>query len=122
MGKVPLYGNRVRLVHPDGRAFGLLAPTGAVASNLVNAALALCKEPGLCEVVAWAHEDDIPGEYPIPEGARGTMIFEYRRGDTAGQGTVRFDCARFPSKNAKSCLPAGKGASDVLPGLRWKTP
>ena len=126
MANVPLYGNRVRLVRPDGRAFGLLAPPGAAAASLVNAALALCKEPGFCEVAAWANEDDIPGEYPVPEGARGTMVFEYRRGEAGGSGAagnaaVRFDCARFPNRDAKRCLPKAR-APEVLSGLRWKTP
>lgn len=121
MGNVPLYGNRVRLVHPDGRAFGLLAPPGAAASSLVNAALALCREPGFCEVSAWANEDDVPGEFPIPAGARGTMVFEYRRSDAAGKGSVRFDCARFPGKNPQACLPDRQDAPEILSGLRWKT-
>lgn len=99
MGKVPLYGNRLRLVRADGGAFGLLAAPGAPAEKLVNAALALCSKPGPCEVAAWSNEDDIPGEYPIPAGARGTMIFEYVRG-----GATRFDCQRFPSKDTKRCL------------------
>ncbi len=121
MGKVPLYGTRVRLVRPDGRGFGLLAPPGAVASSLVNAALALCKEPGSCQVAAWSNEDDIPGEYPIPDGARGTMVFEYVRDGAGGRGTLRFDCDRFPNRDPKLCLAPSAQAADVLPGVRWKT-
>lgn len=105
MGKVPLYGNKVRLVRPDGRAFGLLAPPGAASAKLVNAALALCGEkPGPCEVAAWSNEDDIPGEYPIPEGARGTMVFEWVRDGGSGKSTLRFDCAMFPNKDTKVCF------------------
>jgi spore germination cell wall hydrolase CwlJ-like protein len=99
MGSVPLYGNRLRLSRADGGAFGLLAAPGAGPEKLVNAALALCAKQTPCEVAAWANEDDIPGEYPIPAGARGTMIFEYVRG-----GTTRFDCSVFPNKDPKRCL------------------
>ena len=121
MGKVPLYGNRVKLVRPDGRAFGLLAPVGASAANLVNAALALCRDPGFCEVAAWANEDDVPGAYPIPEGARGTMVFEYRRDGMGGRGATRFDCDRYPNRDPKACLAPSAQAADVLPGVRFKT-
>ncbi|MCW1429002.1 cell wall hydrolase [Novosphingobium sp. JCM 18896] len=121
MGKVPLYGNRVRLVRPDGRGFGLLAPAGASAAQLVNAALALCKDQGACEVAAWANEDDIPGAYPIPEGARGTMVFEYRRDGLGGRGATRFDCDRYPNRDPKACLAGSAQAADVLPGVRFKT-
>ena len=31
MGKVPLYGNKVKLVGSDGHSFGLLAPPGSSA-------------------------------------------------------------------------------------------
>jgi spore germination cell wall hydrolase CwlJ-like protein len=104
MGKVPLYGNRLRLVRPDGRAFGLLAPPEAPASKLVNAALALCERQGPCQVTAWSNEDDIPGEYPIPTGARGTMIFEFVRDGATGKSALRFDCEHFPTKDTKLCL------------------
>lgn len=104
LGKVPLYGNRVRLVRPDGRAFGLLTVPDAPASKLVNAALALCTKPGACQVSAWSNEDDIPGEYPISEGARGTMVFEFTRDGTTGKSSLRFDCAIFPNKDTKVCL------------------
>lgn len=122
LSQVPLHGSRVRLVRPDGRAFGLLAPAGASAASLAAAARGLCQEPGACQVAAWANEDDIPGEYPIPEGARGTMIFEYVRDGAGSQGTQRFDCRRFPNKDPKRCLPASALANDVLPGIRWKSP
>jgi hypothetical protein len=120
MGSVPLYGNRLRLVHPDGRAFGLLAPPGAAASKLVNAALALCAKPGPCEVIAWSNEDDIPGEYPIPNDARSTMVFEYARDGTAGKGALLFDCERFPNRDPKLCLPASRQLPAELTGVRWK--
>jgi len=122
MGKVPLYGTRLRLARPDGRAFGLLAPSGASSSNLVNAALALCEKPGPCEVLAWSNEDDIPGEFPIPQGARGTMVFEYRRDGTGGKGALRFDCERFPNRNPKLCMEGGTSRlPPELSGVRWKT-
>jgi spore germination cell wall hydrolase CwlJ-like protein len=121
MGSVPLYGNKVRLVRADGRAFGLLAPSGATGTRLVNAALALCAQPGPCEVIAWSNEDDIPGEYPIPAGARGTMVFQYLRGVEAGKGAVRFDCERFPNKDPKACMRSSAQQPAVLSGVRFKT-
>lgn len=119
MGNVPLYGNRVRLVREDGRAFGLLAPADAVGAKLVNAALALCEKPGPCQVAAWSNEDDIPGEYPIPAGARSTMVFEYVRGEAGGRGAVRFDCTRFPNRDPKVCMAPAQ-LPDGLDGVRWK--
>jgi hypothetical protein len=104
MAPVPLYGNRLRLASLDGRAFGLLAGGNADAAKLVNAALALCAKPGSCEVAAWSNEDDIPGEYPIPAGARATMVFEYVRGGGTGKGSLRFDCERYPNRDPKLCL------------------
>lgn len=120
MEKVPLYGNRVRLVGLDGRSFGLLAPPGAAAAKLVNAALALCAKPGPCEVLAWSNEDDIPGEFPIPEGARGTIAFEYVREGAAGKGSLRFDCDRFPNRDSSRCLAASSPELLGLAGVRWK--
>jgi len=104
MAPVPLYGTRLRLASLDGHAFGLLAASGGDAAKLVNAALALCSKPGSCEVQAWSNEDDIPGEYPIPPGARGTMVFEYVRGGAGGKGSLRFDCERYPNRDPKACL------------------
>ena len=120
MEKTPLYGSRVRLVRPDGRAFGLLAGGGVTGARLVSAALALCDKPGACQVQAWANEDDIPGAYPIPSGTRGTMVFEYIRDAAGAQSVLRFDCDRYPNKDPKRCL---RGAPDELSGLtgvRWK--
>lgn len=119
MGKVPLYGNKLRLVRPDGRGFGLLVAPGAAAAKLVSAALALCEKPGSCEVAAWSNEDDIPGEYPIPAGARGTMVFEYVRGGS-GKGSLRFDCSRFPNKDPQLCLDRPAEGPTALAGIRWK--
>ena len=120
MGTVPLYGNRLRLVGSDDRSFGLLAPSGATAARLVNAALALCKEPGPCRVNAWANEDDIPGTFPIPSGARSTMVFEYVRGGSEGSGAPRFDCERFPNKDPARCLSPRLDPGEILSGARFK--
>jgi len=114
MGKIPLYGNRLRLVRPDGRAFGLLAPHDAVASSLVNAALALCAKPGPCQVNAWSNDDDIPYNYPLSAGAKTTMIFEYVRDNAFEHITPRFDCNRFPNKDAKRCLQHAYQSSKLL--------
>lgn len=121
MGNVPLYGNRLRLVGSDGHSFGLLAPPGTSASKLVNAALALCGQPGPCRVNAWSNEDDIPGEFPLPEGAKATMVFEYVRGGSGGGASPRFDCETFPSKDPSRCLAPRANLDDVLPGVRWKS-
>lgn len=120
MGNVPLYGNRLRLARSDGRAFGLLAPPGAASARLVNAALALCSKPGPCQVTAWSNEDDIPGEYPIPAGARSTMVFEYVRDGAGGRGSLRFDCDRFPNKDPKACFESARQRPAELSGIRWK--
>jgi spore germination cell wall hydrolase CwlJ-like protein len=120
MAKVPLYGNRVRLVGADGRSFGLLAPVGIAPARLVNAALALCEKPGPCRVNAWSNEDDIPGQYPLPEGAKGTMVFEFARSSGIGQGTLRFDCERFPNKDPNRCFSPRVDPAEVLSGVRFK--
>ena len=121
MGKVPLYGNRLRLIGADGHSFGLLAPAGAAASQLVNAALALCEKPGPCQVSAWRNEDDIPGAFPVPDGARGTMVFEFVRAAAGGKGTLRFDCGQFPNRDPNRCLSPRTQLDDVLPGVRFKS-
>jgi hypothetical protein len=120
MGKVPLYGNKVKLVGGDGRSFGLLAPPGTSASQVVNAALALCGQPGPCRVNAWGNEDDIPGSYPLPALTRSTMVFEYVRSGSGSGATTRFDCKRFPSKDPKACLEQPDELPDVLSGVRFK--
>jgi spore germination cell wall hydrolase CwlJ-like protein len=107
LSKVPLYGNRLRLVSPDGHSFGLLARPDAGAEKLVNAALALCATSGPCRVSAWSNEDDIPSEYPIPAGAKGTMVFEFVR--EGGKSALHFDCARYPNKDPKVCLRTASG-------------
>lgn len=121
MERTPLYGSRVRLVRPDGRAFGLLAGSGVTGAKLVSAALALCDQPGACQVQAWANEDDIPGAYPIPAGTRGTMVFEYIRDAGGGQSALRFDCDRYPNKDPKRCLRAAPDELSGLTGVRWKS-
>jgi spore germination cell wall hydrolase CwlJ-like protein len=120
LGKVPLYGTRVKLVGADGHSFGLLASPGTSAAQVVNAALALCGQPGPCRVNAWENEDDIPGSYPLPALTRSTMVFEYVRGGTGGGATTRFDCKRFPSKDPKACLESSGDLPEVLAGVRFK--
>jgi len=121
MGKVPLYGSKVKLVGSDGHSFGLLAPPGSSASQMVNAALALCGQPGPCRVNAWGNEDDIPGAFPLPALTRSTMVFEYvRSGSEGGGATTRFDCTRFPNKNPKACLESSDDLPNVLSGVRFK--
>lgn len=118
MGTVPLYGNRLKLVGYDGHSFGLLAPAGQSAARMVNAALALCADPGPCRVNAWGNEDDVPGEFPISAGSRAMMVFEYERG---GNGTtIRFDCERFPNKDTSKSLRTTSEVPEVLAGIRWK--
>ncbi len=119
MGNVPLYGNKLRLVGSDGQSFGLFAPPGVSAAQVVNAALALCKNGGPCRVHAWANEDDVPGDYPIPEGSRELMVFEFVRGGANGSQTL-FNCDRFPNSNPKVCLDAPKDVTEVLKGVRFK--
>lgn len=118
MGKVPLYGNRLKLVGYDGHSFGLLAPAGQPAAKLVNAALALCADPGPCRVNAWSNEDDVPGEFPISAGSRAMMVFEYERGSSGT--TIRFDCSRFPNKDTAKCLRTSSDVPEVLSGIRFK--
>ncbi|WP_232332806.1 cell wall hydrolase [Novosphingobium aquimarinum] len=118
MGNVPLYGNRLKLVGYDGHSFGLLAPAGQSAAKLVNAALALCADPGPCRVNAWGNEDDVPGEFPISAGSRAMMVFEYER--SGGGTTIRFDCTRFPNRDTSKCLKAATEVPEVLAGIRFK--
>ncbi|PEQ13704.1 hypothetical protein B2G71_05120 [Novosphingobium sp. PC22D] len=120
MGEVPLYGNKLKLVGRDGHSFGLLAPSGIAAAKVVNAALALCDEPGPCRVNAWANEDDIPGEYPISQGSRSMMVFEYARDGAGARPTLKFDCQRFPNKDPNACLDVTSQVPDVLAGIRFK--
>ena len=110
----------MRLVRPDGKAFGLLAGADSTASKLVNAALALCGEPGFCQVQAWSHEDDIPGAYPIPQGTRDTMVFEYIRSGEGASSAVRFDCERYPNKDPNRCLRPVPDGPAGLSGVRRK--
>jgi spore germination cell wall hydrolase CwlJ-like protein len=120
MGSVPLYGNRLKLVSPDGQSFGLLAAPGAGASRLVDAARALCaRAGGACQVSAWANEDDIPGEFPISAGARSTMVFDYVGGG-GGKASLRLDCERYPSKDARLCMAGSRRLPPELSGIRWK--
>lgn len=120
MGKVPLYGNKVKLVGSDGHSFGLLAPPGTSASQVVNAALALCGKPGPCRVNAWGNEDDIPASYPLPVLTRSTMVFEYVRSGGGAGASTRFDCSRFPNKDPKACLESSGDMPEVLAGVRFK--
>ncbi|MCB2048924.1 MAG: cell wall hydrolase [Novosphingobium sp.] len=120
MGKVPLYGNKVKLVGGDGRSFGILAPPGTSASQVVNAALALCGKPGPCRVNAWGNEDDIPGSYPLPALTRSTMVFEYVRNGSGGGASTKFDCSRFPNKDPKACLESSGDMPEVLAGVRFR--
>jgi spore germination cell wall hydrolase CwlJ-like protein len=120
MGRVPLYGNKVKLVGGDGRSFGLLAPPGTSAAQVVNAALALCGQPGPCRVNAWENEDDIPGSYPLPALTRSTMVFEYVRNGSGSGATTKFDCKRFPSKDPRACLETSSDLPEVLAGVRFR--
>lgn len=119
MGNVPLYGNKLRMVGSDGRSFGLLSPPGVSASQVVNAALALCKTGGACRVNAWANEDDVPGDYPISAGSRAMMVFEFVRAGEGGTQTL-FDCERFPNRDPKVCFEAATDVPEMLKGVRFK--
>ncbi len=120
MGKVPLYGNKVKLVGSDGHSFGLFAPEGISASQVVNAALALCGKPGPCRVNAWANEDDIPASYPLPVLTRSTMVFEYVRNGGGTGAATKFDCKRYPNENPNACLEQSDDLPEVLAGVRFK--
>ncbi len=120
MGAVPLYGNKLRLSGSDGHSFGLLSPPGMSASQVVNAALSLCGQPGPCRVNAWGNEDDIPASYPLPALTRATMVFEYVRSGAGGAATIRFDCSRFPNKDPKACLDRPADVPEVLAGVRFR--
>lgn len=102
--RVPLYGNWLRLSDADTGAFGILAAPGTTAAQLVNAALALCDNPGACSVVAWASEEDVPKHFPASAIERGKIVFAFERDPELPQASVRFDCERFPNRNTKLCL------------------
>lgn len=101
---VPLYGARLKVVASDGQAFGLVAAPGASASQLVNAALALCPGVGYCRVNAWARAGEVPVTLSAATGGDRSVIFEYLRDPALGASTVRFDCTLFATRNQKLCL------------------
>lgn len=101
---VPLYGARLQVVGSGGQSFGLVAAPGASASQLVNAALALCPGAGYCRVNAWARAGDVPATLSGAAGSHRSFIFEYLRDPALGASTVRFDCARFATRNQRLCL------------------
>lgn len=107
ISRAALFGNRLRLVHPDGGAFGLLTAAAATPAQLTKAALALCPGRGFCRVDAWASDDDIPLGYPLPPAARQKIVFEFTRDPSKPDDRLRFDCKRFTGIAKALCRDEG---------------
>lgn len=99
-----LRGNMLKLVHPDGGAFGLLLRPGATATDLSAAARDLCGADRTCRVMAWQSVGDIPNGFPIPPAATQKLAFLYLRDRQWDIERVALDCRLFGQGPEAKCL------------------
>lgn len=99
---VDLRGSKLRLVHPDGDAFGFLVPT-SMPGSFGLMALDVCRRRSFCKVMGWTDATAIPRGFPIPYEARRKMAFLYVH-DRRGGEIVAWNCAIFPRQDPAECL------------------
>lgn len=99
-----LRGNALKLVHPDGGAFGLLLRPGATATDLRAAAQDLCGADRTCRVMAWQSVGDIPNGFPVPPAATQKLAFLYLRDRQWDIERVTLDCRLFGQRPEAKCL------------------
>lgn len=97
-------GNSLKLVHPDGGAYGLLLHQGASADEILGIALRLCYGQSFCKVMGWTSATDVPHSFPVPSTSMAAVRFAYVRDPDAPRVTTRFDCALFPRSRSEQCL------------------
>lgn len=100
---IDLRGSELRLVHPQGDAFGFLLPR-SYPGSFGLLALDVCRGHAFCKVMGWTDPAMIPKGFPIPFEAQRRMAFLYVR-DGARHGEIlAWNCEVFPRDNPSECL------------------
>lgn len=100
---IDLRGSELRLVHPEGDAFGFLLPSSRPgAFGLL--AFDVCRGRAFCKVMGWTDAAAIPAGFPVPFAARQRMAFLYVHDRARHAEIIAWDCGLFPRSDAAECL------------------
>jgi len=100
---IDLRGSTLRLVHPEGDAFGFLLPTSFPGSFGLMA-LDVCRGRRFCKVMGWTDAASIPHGFPITFEARRTMAFLYVHDSVRRGEILAWNCEIFPRRDPSECL------------------
>jgi spore germination cell wall hydrolase CwlJ-like protein len=102
----PIQSGTVVMRATGGKAnFILLA--GNSSAEALNAARAVCNQPGTCRVLGWTDPSAIPGAFPVPPVARAALQFSYSR-DPGGTEIVLYGCTHFTGVPREQCIPRAR--------------
>lgn len=112
---IDLRGSKLRLVHPQGDAFGFLLPN-SFPGSFGLLALDVCRGRTFCKVMGWTDPASIPNGFPISFEARRTMAFLYVHDSSRRGEILAWNCAIFPRKDPSECLDAQVTQWDAVQG------
>lgn len=116
LAAINLRGNALRLIHPQGGAYGLLLDRGAPSGSFSMVALDLCRGRPYCKVMGWIDPLIVPTRFPVPSTARDALAFLYVHDAHSGQEMILWDCAIFKRPSKDQCLVAGQLPWDTAKG------
>jgi len=100
---VKLRGAELRIVHPQGDAFGFLLPRNYPGSFGLLA-LDVCKGRTFCKVMGWTDVAAIPKGFPLSPDARRQMVFLHIHDGERRQEMTAWNCDLFPRSDKTQCL------------------
>lgn len=100
---INMRGSQLRLVHPDGDAFGFLLPT-ELSGAFGLLAYDVCGRREFCKVMGWTDPADIPRGFPVPFAAQEKMAFLYLHDRANRREIMAWNCDVFPRADAAECL------------------
>lgn len=100
---IDLRGSELRLVHPQGDAFGFLLPH-AYPGAFGLLAFDVCRGRAFCKIMGWTDPAAIPKGFPIPFDAQRRMAFLYVHDAKRHAEIIAWNCQIFPRTNPSECL------------------
>ena len=100
---INMRGSQLRLVHPDGDAFGFLLPR-ELPGAFGLLAFDVCGQRAFCKVMGWTDPAAIPRGFPVPFDAQEKMAFLYLYDRATRREIMAWDCDTFPRDNPAECL------------------
>lgn len=110
---INLRGAQLRLVHPQGGAFGFLLPRSYPgAFGLL--ALDICKGRSFCKVMGWTEQALIPKGFPIPYDSQRRMAFLHVHDSAQHSDITAWNCDIFPRPDKSQCLTSSLTQWDAI--------